>query len=61
MAVLTCDNCGCKVESNRCCDAPMEVKGDMLECNNCGKEVEINHCCGNVMHEKKQMKAGKAK
>ncbi|HZX20477.1 MAG TPA: hypothetical protein VFF13_05675 [archaeon] len=55
MAVLTCDNCGCKVESNRCHDEPMTVNGNMLACETCGKQVEINHCCGNPMHEKTEM------
>lgn len=52
MGVLTCDSCKCKVESNRCHDAPMNIDGNMLKCTTCDKEVEINHCCGNTMHEK---------
>jgi len=52
MTVLECSDCGCKVESNRCCGAPMEAKDGKLICKSCEKEVEINHCCGNQMHEK---------
>ncbi len=53
MAVLKCDSCESKVESNRCCDKPMELEGNTLKCNSCGKTVEVNHCCGNPMHEHK--------
>lgn len=59
MAVLTCDACGGKVESNRCHDNPMKIEGNMLKCETCNKEVEINHCCGNQMHEKTQMEEAK--
>ncbi len=51
MAVLVCNNCSSKVESNRCHGKPMKIEGDMLKCEECGKTVEINHCCGNPMHE----------
>ena len=55
MAVLTCDTCKGKVESNRCHGNPMKVEGNMLKCESCDKEVEINHCCGSTMHEKTDM------
>ncbi len=51
MAVLKCDSCGSKVESNRCCGKPMDLKGGKLVCRECGKEVAVNMCCGNPMHE----------
>ncbi|MEW6721839.1 MAG: hypothetical protein AB1324_01100 [Candidatus Micrarchaeota archaeon] len=51
MAVLECDDCGAKVESNRCCGSPMALKEDTLECGSCGKTVSVNRCCGKSMHE----------
>ncbi|MBI4044921.1 MAG: hypothetical protein HY392_04385 [Candidatus Diapherotrites archaeon] len=53
MAVLVCDECSSKVESNRCCGEPMSVQGNKLVCMNCEKEVEVNYCHGKHMHEKK--------
>ncbi|MFH1664147.1 MAG: hypothetical protein ABH986_05055 [archaeon] len=55
MAVLVCDSCGGKVESNRCHGKPMEVKGKVLKCSECKKTVEINYCCGHTMQEHKEM------
>lgn len=52
MAVLECGNCGAKVESNRCCGAPMRLDGENLECGSCGKTVLVNRCCGKAMTEK---------
>ncbi len=50
MAVLVCsDNCGSKVESNRCCGNPMDLKGTNLNCKSCKKEVSANNCCGKAM------------
>ncbi|HLC68805.1 MAG TPA: hypothetical protein VJH24_03105 [Candidatus Bilamarchaeaceae archaeon] len=52
MAVLVCsNNCGSKVESNRCCGNPMDIKGETLTCENCGKDVSVNRCCGQTMKE----------
>ncbi|MEK6981641.1 MAG: hypothetical protein AABX38_01805 [Candidatus Micrarchaeota archaeon] len=55
MAVLECsNNCGSKVESNRCCGEPMNLVDENLKCNDCGKHVSANRCCGKTMNEKKQ-------
>ena len=54
MAVLKCDSCGAKVQSNKCCNAPMKVEGNNLKCESCGKTVEVNFCCGHAMHEHKE-------
>ena len=53
MAVLICD-CGSKVESNRCYDAPMGVKGEELVCGSCNKTVKVNNCCGKPMQERSE-------
>ncbi|MDO8553306.1 MAG: hypothetical protein Q7S22_00735 [Candidatus Micrarchaeota archaeon] len=50
MTVLICsDNCGSKVESNRCCGTPMDLNGAKLNCKSCKKEVSANNCCGKSM------------
>jgi hypothetical protein len=51
MAVLVCNSCGGKVQSNKCCGKPMKLEGTTLKCESCGKTVEVNYCCGNPMHE----------
>ncbi|MBU2099763.1 hypothetical protein KKG83_04745 [Candidatus Micrarchaeota archaeon] len=51
MAVLVCDSCGGKVQSNRCHGKPMVLTGNTLKCETCDKTVEVNYCCGNPMHE----------
>ena len=54
MSVLECsEHCGSVVEANRCCGAPMGLKGEELACGSCGKTVSVNRCCGHSMKEKK--------
>ena len=53
MGVLECSDCGAKVETNRCCGAPMSYDEGVLSCAKCDTKVEVNRCCGRPMKEKK--------
>jgi len=60
VVVISCNSCGSKVESPRCCKKSMGLEGKTLKCSSCKKTVEVNRCCGSHMKDADEIEAEEA-